>query len=190
MKRVSSPAKEARIAGAFYVLSFASAIPIEALVSGRALYLAGLVPVLCFAVATLILYRIFVPVSRGLSVLAAFSNLLGLAFEAVEWQPHKINVAMAFHGIFCLLIAFLILQSIFLPRALSALMALAGLAWLITVSPQRALLPHVFAQVVGFASEGAFMLWLLAKGLNAAKWHEQSAAHPLILEKDTQNIQR
>jgi hypothetical protein len=173
-KRISSPAREARIAGAFYVLSFVSAISAEALFHGKVLRAVGFVPILCFAVATLILYRIFVPLSRSLSLLAALSNLAGLACEATEWHPHSVNAALVLHGIYCLLIGLLVFRSEFLPRLLSALMAIAGLAWFISISPQLADALHTYTQVAGFAGEGVFMLWLLAKGVNAANWHEQA----------------
>jgi hypothetical protein len=178
-KRSSSPARQARIAGAFYVLSFLSAILAEALVHGKMLYAAGLAPVLCFTVVTLILYRIFVPVSRGLSLLAALLNLTGLAFEGLELQPGRVNVALVLHGGFCLLIALLVLRSKFLPRILGLLMALAGLAWLVALSPHLARELHAYVQAVGFAGEGVFMLWLLARGVNDANWYEQAGdRHP------------
>jgi hypothetical protein len=168
----SSPAMQARIAGVFYVLSFLSAIMAEAFVHGKMLYAAGLVPVLCFAVVTLILYRIFLPVSRGLVLPAALLNLASLAFEALEMQPYGVNVALILHGGFCLLIALLVVRSRFLPRFLGVPMVFAGLAWLIALSPPLARELQVYSQTTGFAGEGIFMLWLLTKGVNVAKWRE------------------
>lgn len=68
-----------------------------------------------------------------------------------------------------MLIALLVVRSSFLPRILGALMAIGGLAWLTTLLPAS----HAFRgamQAVGFAGEGALMLWLLAMGVNSAKW--------------------
>ena len=172
VRRSSSSATKARIAGVFYVLSFLSAILIETFLHGKMLRVAGLAPELCFAVATVILYRIFVPVSWSWSLLAALSNLAGLVFEALEVHPHGVNVALVLHGVYCLLIALLVSRSNFLPRALALLMAIAGLAWLVSISPQLARDLHSHSQPAGFAGEGVFMLWLLAKGVDAARWRE------------------
>ena len=87
---------------------------------------------------TLLLYHIFKPVSRSLSLLAAFFSLVGLSFEALRWQPRGVNVAIVSVGFYCLLIGYLIFQSAFLPRILGALMAFAGLGWLTYVSTQLA----------------------------------------------------
>lgn len=75
---------KARIAGAFYFLSVVSAVLAEAFVHGRMLYTVGLVPVGCFAAATLLLYGIFKPVSRTVTLLAVIFNLAGPAIEALE----------------------------------------------------------------------------------------------------------
>jgi len=174
MKR--SPTTKARIAGAFYVLSFLSAILIEAFLHGRMLRVAGLAPVLCFAVATLILYRIFAPVSPGLSLFATLSNLAGLACEPLEVHPHGVNAALVLHGVYCLLIALLVSRSIFLPRILAVLIAIAGLAWVVSASPQLAPEPHRYSQIAGFAGEGVFMTWLLFRGVDATRWQEAAIA--------------
>jgi hypothetical protein len=42
---------------------------------------------------------------------------------------------LVFFAIYCLLIGFLILRSTFLPRILGALMALAGVGWLVFLFP-------------------------------------------------------
>jgi hypothetical protein len=48
--------------------------------------------------------------------------------------PYKIS-SLVFFGPYCLLIGYLIFRSTFLPRILGVLMALAGLGWLIFLSP-------------------------------------------------------
>jgi len=171
----SSPATKARVAGAFYVLSFLSAALAEALLHGKMMRIAGFVPICCFTAVTLILFRIFLPVGRVLSLIAALLNLVSLSFEALEFHPRGMNAALVFHGGFCLLIALLVLRSKFLPQILSAPMAIAGLAWLISLSPQMAHRLHAYMQGTGFAGEGVFMLWLLAWGVNNARWKEAAA---------------
>src|SRR5271170_6323464 len=125
---------KARIAGGFYLLAVLSAVLIEAFVRGRLLYAAGLIPVVSFAIVTLLLYQLLKPVNRGLAWLAAFFNLVSLTMEALEFHFLGANIALIFHGLYCLLIGFLVFRSDFLPRILGILMVVGGLAWLTDLS--------------------------------------------------------
>jgi Domain of unknown function (DUF4386) len=75
-------------------------------------------------VVTLLLYDIFKPVNRSLSLLAASFNLVGLTYGALRWNPRGVDIPVVFDGFSCLLIGYLILRSTFLPRILGALMVL------------------------------------------------------------------
>ncbi len=177
-KRIAnaSPRLKARIAGALYVLSFLTAALSELFAGGRLNFAGGVIAVLGMVVVTLLLYDIFKPVDRSLSVLAAFFGLVGLTFEALRLQPRGVNVAIVFAGLYCLLIGYLIFRATFLPRALGALMALAGLAWLTWLSNPlvKDLSPYNLA--VGALAELSVFLWLLVMGLNAQKWNEPTPA--------------
>jgi hypothetical protein len=172
--REASPRLKARIAGVFYLLSVLTAVFAEAFVSGRLLFAVGLVPVLCFVAVTLLLYDIFKPVNRRLSLLATCSNLIGLAFEALELHLQEVNVALVFHGFYCLLIGYLIIRSTFLPRILGVLMAVAGAAWLTSLSPPLEDYLHVYSQALGFLGEGLPMLWLLVMGVDVPMSKEKA----------------
>ncbi len=172
---LASPHIKARVAGVFYLLSVLSAVLAETFVRGRLLYAIGLIPVLCFTVVTLLLYGIFRPVSRTISLLAATANLVGLAFEALELHLLGLNIALIFHGIYCLLISYLVFRSTFLPRILGVLMALAGLAWLTSLSSPLAHHLDPYNQALGFLGEGALMLWLLIMGVNLQKWNQKAS---------------
>ena len=80
-----------------------------------------------------------------------------------------------------LLLGYLIFMSNFLPRILGALMASAGLGWLIFLSP---LANHLstFLKVLGFLAELSLMLWLLVNGVNAQRWNEQASAAGINVE--------
>jgi len=173
----SSPRTKARVAGLFYVLAVLSAAFAEGFVRGKLLYAAGLIPVLCFVVVTVLLYQLFKPVNQNLALLAASSNIIGLAFEALELHIRGVNVALIFHGVYCLLIGCLVFQSRFLPRILGLLMTTGGLAWLtdLSIPLTNHLAPYNVA--VGFIGEGLLMLWLLVMSVNLAQWKEQ--AHEL-----------
>jgi hypothetical protein len=87
---------------------------------------------------TLFFYDIFKPVNRRLSLLAASFNFVGLAFELLQFQPKGVNIGLAFHGFYWILIGYLIFRSTFLPRILGALLAIAGLCWLTYLPPRLA----------------------------------------------------
>ena len=82
MERIvgASPRLKARIAGALYLLSFLTAACAELFARGRLNLAGGLIAVLGMVVVTLLLYDIFKPVNRSLSLLAAFFGLAGLTF--------------------------------------------------------------------------------------------------------------
>lgn len=128
--RDASPRFKARIAGAFYVFSVLSAIFFEMFLRGKMGYAANFIQMSGMVAVTLLSYYIFKAVNRSLSLLAASFNLVGLMFEALRLNSQGVNIAVVFHGIFCMLIGFLIYRSTFLPRILGALIAFGGLSWL------------------------------------------------------------
>jgi hypothetical protein len=181
-KRIAeaSPRFRARITGVVYLLYFLTAIFAEVAV-GRGRYIAyvgvNLVAYAFYIAVTLLFYFMFKPVNRGLSLLAALFSLAGCANELLglfHVAPYKIN-SLVFFGPYCLLIGYLVFRSTFLPRILGVLMALAGLGWLIFLSP----LGHhlsTYLKVLGFVAEASLMLWLLVMGVNASKWEKKASA--------------
>ena len=182
MKRIAatSPRFKARMAGAFFFLIMLTAAFTELVARGR-LSSAGniaadIVEVSSMVAVTLLLFVIFKPVNRALSLLAASVNLMGLTFEVFQWQPRGVGIGMVLHGFYWLLIGYLIFRSTFLPRILSALMAFAGLGWLTYLSTPLAnyLSPYNLASAL--LGEGSVMLWLLVMGVNVQRWKEQAGA--------------
>jgi hypothetical protein len=172
----SSPMLKARVAGGFYLLAVLSAVFAEAFVRGRLLYAAGLIPVVSFAIVTLLLYQLLKPVNRGLAWLAAFFNLVSLTMEALEFHFLGADIALIFHGLYSLLIGFLVFRSAFLPRWLGVPMAIGGLAWLTDLSIPLTNHLAPYNLIAGFTGEGTLMLWLLLAGLNGQRWNVQAGA--------------
>jgi hypothetical protein len=172
----ASPRLKARVAGVFYFLAVLTAAFAERFVRGRLLYAAGLMPVASFVVVTLLLYPLFKPVNRSVALLAALFNLVGLTFEALELHLWGVNVALIFHGLYCLLIGFLVFRSAFLPGMLGVLMAIGGLAWLTDLSIPLTDPLSPYNVISGFVGEGLLMLWLLVMGLNTQRWNAQASA--------------
>jgi len=169
MERIAeaSPRLKARIAGALYLLSVVTAACTELFVHGSLNIAGGLVAVSIMVVVTLLLYELFKPVNRGLSLLAALFGLVGLTFEAFRWQPQGVNIAIVCAGFYCLLIGYLIFKSVFLARILSALMAIAGLGWLTFVSPALVKYLSPYNLAIAFFAEASVFVWLLVKGVKS-----------------------
>jgi hypothetical protein len=171
-----SPRFKARIAGVLYLLSVVTAALTELFVRGRLNIAGGLIAVAVMVVVTLLLYDIFKPVNRGLSLLAAFFGLVGLTFEAIRLQPRGVNVAVVFAGFYCLLIGYLIFRSTFLPRILGGLMVIGGLGWLTYLSNPLVnyLSPYNLASAL--LAEVSVFLWLLVMGVNVQRWEQMTDA--------------
>jgi len=172
----TSPSLKARLAGVFSLLSLVTAAFTELFVRGKLNIAGSLIAVSAMVVVTLLLYDLFGPVNRSLSLLAASLNFVGLIFEALHWQPHGINIAIVFAGFSCLLIAYLIFRSTFLPRTLGALMAFAGLAWLTYMSPPLLNYLSPYNLALGILGQESVMLWLLVIGVNGERWKDQASA--------------
>ena len=171
------PRARGRITGVVYLLYFLTAVSAEVFVGRGRLLVFDVVSLLAYAfyiAVTLLFYRMFRPVNRNLSLLAAMFGLVGCANDVLglfNLAPYKIS-SLAFFGPYCFLIGYLIFRSTFLPRTLGVLMALAGVGWLIFLSPLASQL-STYLQILGFLAEASLMLWLIVKGVNIPRWKEQ-----------------
>jgi hypothetical protein len=181
MKRIAkaSPRFKARMAGVLFLFLVLTAAFTEFFAHGRlssaAEIAAGVIEVSCMIAVTLLFYDIFKPVDWRLSLLAASLNFVGLTLELFQFLPHGVNIGLGFHGLYWIVISYLIFRSTFLPRILSALTAIAGLCWLTFLSPTLTnyLSPYILASA--FLVEGSVFLWLLVMGLNTPKWEEKAS---------------
>jgi hypothetical protein len=178
MERIAeaSPRLKARIAGVLYFFSLLTAGLTETFVRGKLNYAGGYIAIAGMAVMTLICYVIFKPANRSLSLLAVFFAFVGLTFEVLRWQPQGINVALIFHGFYCILIGYLIFRSTFMPRILGALMAFAGLGWLTYLSNPLVNYLSPYNLASGLLGDVSVFLWFLVMGVNVQRWKEQAGA--------------
>jgi hypothetical protein len=117
--------------------------------------------------------------------LQALASLPGALSDA------SYDIYTVFFGLDILCLAYLVLRSRFLPRAIGILLAIDGLAYLI----------YSFAQVLtpGFAAglvpwiqlpaplgEGALSLWLLLRGVNSQRWTSTSSTPVLTPSRQVQ----
>jgi len=177
MERVAeaSPRFKARIAGVLSLLSLLAAVFGEFIV--RRLEFAGdLVAVSCMVAVALLLYGIFKPVNRSLSLLAASFNLVGLTLGALRWNPRGVDIPVVLNGFYCFLVGYLIFKSTFLPRILGALIVFAGLGWVTYLSPPLANHLSPYNLALGILGQESVMLWFLVMGVNEQRWKEQASA--------------
>jgi hypothetical protein len=108
------------------------------------------------------------------------AQLHALAYLPGDLSAIDYSIYTVFFGFDILCVAYLVLRSTFLPRAIGGLLAIDGLAYL----------AHAFADLLapGFAAhlvpwinlpavlgEGSLCLWLLVAGVNAGRWQEQAS---------------
>jgi uncharacterized protein DUF4386 len=103
-------------------------------------------------------------------------QLQALAQMLLDLNGQAGNIAIIFFALFDILIGYLIWRSTFLPRILGAPMVIAGLLWLIFLSPPLANHVLIYLEVPGFVAELVLMLWLLVMGVNSQRWNEQAGA--------------
>jgi Domain of unknown function (DUF4386) len=180
MKRFAeaSPRFKARMAGALFLLLILTAVFTEFIARGRLSFAADLtaaiIEVSCMIAVTLLLYDIFKPVNKGISLFAACFNFAALTLELLQFLPRGVNIGLGFHGFYWFLIGYLVFRSTFLPRILSAIMAIAGLSWLTFVSPPLAKYLSPYNLAAALLLEGVVMLWFLVMGVNVQRTKEQT----------------
>lgn len=102
----------------------------------------------------------------------------GLAYAALRLQTSGYNVALAFVGCYAVGLGYLILRASFLPRLIGALMAFAGLCYLVNsflsfVAPSLSSILLLLPVLLG---EAGLTLWLLVFGVDSQRWERQAAA--------------
>jgi len=180
MKRIAeaSPRFKARMASGLFLLLLLTAGFSEFFPHGRLSFAAhlaaGMIEVSCLIAVTLLFYYLFKPVDRRLSLLAMCFNFVALALLLLRFLPRGVNIGLGFHGLYWILIGYLIFRSTFLPRTLGVLMAIAGLCWLTFLSPPLATYLTPYNLAFALLVEGLMMLWLLV--LTFPKWEEKASS--------------
>jgi hypothetical protein len=149
--------------------------PVNGTVSLTAAYL-GLMGCAVQASA-LVFYLAPLTVLGGAPPLGIFTvqELQALAFMFQKLYSQAYGIAIVFFGFYCLLTGYLAFKSAFLPRAIGALMMLAGLSWLAFLSPPFAARYFRFV-LAGAVGEALFALWLVVKGVDAERWKQRADA--------------
>ena len=170
----ASPQRLARIAAAFYVITFAGGIT-ALLVRSPIGSAAGLLATVSYIAVTVLFYYLFRPVSRNISLAAAVISLIGCVIGPVSMAVKAAGVInpLVFFGFYCSLIGYLILKSSYLPHFLGVLMLAAGLGWLTFLAPSFAKSLYPYNMFPGILGEGSLTLWLLFAAVDSDGWRRQ-----------------
>jgi len=159
---------------------------------------ADLMMLVCYVAVTALFYGLFRDVSRRVSVTAAAFSMIGIAslatacllllfpvrmtdlglpFETVAAMMMVVikvhgdgyNISLVFFGIYCLLLAWLIWRSTFVPKIIGVLMAIAGLCYLVNSLarlgwPDLAAMLPVHVMYPTLLGELSLALWLAVFG--------------------------
>jgi hypothetical protein len=221
------------MAGTFYLLSILARMFVEIYVRNRLVvsddaaatapnilahellwrwgFAGDLIAFASYVTLTALLYELFKPVNRSVSLVASFFSLVACAVQAVSSLFHLAplvllggtlylrafnaeqlqalalmflrlraqcyhNIGLVFFGLYCLLIGCLIFRSTFLPRILGVLMVLAGLSYVLFLSPPLAQSLQPYILVFPGVGQISLTLWLLVMGVNEQRWNEQASA--------------
>lgn len=109
--------------------------------------------------------------------LKAFSpeQLHTLSYLSIRLHDYGFGIGLIFFGFVCLIEGYLIVKSGYFPKAIGALMALAGLCYL-TNSFALLLAPQFSSLVLVmpcFIAELSLTLWLIFKGVNLTVWKQR-----------------
>jgi len=168
------------ISGAFYIGATFFVYEVLKAVSPRLSQLAAIFSLVGCAIGALACLFDVVPfiLLKGSHFAAVFTTeqlqALTLMFLNVRAQAN--NIGLVFFGLHCFGVGYLIFHSTFLPRVIGGLMMFAGLGWLTFLFPPLANSLAPFNMMPGGIGELSLTLWLLIKGVNVERWHEQSTA--------------
>jgi hypothetical protein len=103
-------------------------------------------------------------------------QLQASALLSIKLYDYGFGVALIPFGFHCMVLGYLIFRSTYLPKALGALMAIAGLCYVINsfalfVAPALAGATFIAILVSGLPAELGLCLWLLVMGVNVPKWN-------------------
>lgn len=128
---------------------------------------------ICYLGATVLIYELLKPVNKSIALFGAFCGLAGLLSRVDPVQGF--SGEDVFFGFQTVAIGYLILRSLFVPRAIGALMVLGGVAFLFTaftnfLAPSLgARLAPLLLPVAGLA-EALLAIWLVARGIDVERW--------------------
>jgi hypothetical protein len=171
-----SPASWARLTGVFYLLTFVtSLIAFNGKGSPWLLAVCGPAATVTYVIVTVLLYFLFRPVNRWISLIAACFSWAGSIYGYISpaYRPFHMNT-LVFYGFYCLLISYLIFRSSFMPHAIGAVMLAPAASWFTFIWLPLADFLKPYPYIAGGIGEAILTIWLLAMGVNSSRWELQA----------------
>lgn len=111
------------------------------------------------------------------------AELDGLALQALRLHAAAYAAGLVFFGLACIFAGVGIVRSRFLPKAIGALMLLAGACYLVNsltgfLAPDLAAGLFPFILLPCLVAELSLSLWLLIRGVDRTAWAAQAAEQP------------
>jgi hypothetical protein len=172
----TDPRRFAQITGGFYLLVFVFGTA-ALRTSGDMRVATNLIAAAVYYVVTVMLYHLYAPVSRTGSLVTAMISFTALTIGVLAdlgVMRSPLNTLVLF-GAYCIGLGSLTLKASFLPRAIGALLIVAGIGWLTFVHPPLAERLGGFAMAPGMIGEGVLTLWLMIAGVDPERWRAQAA---------------
>lgn len=157
-------ARLARIAGAAFLAAVLSGVTAEFALHGTARMALRLVALACYAAVTILFYLLFRRVHALIAAIAALLSVMLVIIAPFGWHPAGIDVGLVCFGLACLATAYLVYDSVFLPKQMAILCAVAGLAWLTFISRPLSQAIYPYNLIVAAIGQIAFALWLAVGG--------------------------
>jgi hypothetical protein len=109
------------------------------------------------------------------------AQLHALAYLPSDLATTGYSIYTVFYGFDFIVVAYLVLKSTFLPRAIGVLLAIDALTYLVNgfatmVAPGFAAHLGAWTGLPTIIAEGSLCLWLLLAGVNVERWKEQASA--------------
>lgn len=112
-------------------------------------------------------------------------QLQAFALLAMRLHADGYAISLVFFGFACLALGYLVIRSTFFPKAIGALLAIAGVCYLVSSFAQAlnptfaaTLFPALFVPI--FVAELSLALWLTVKGVDLPKWQQQAGARAMV----------
>ena len=103
-------------------------------------------------------------------------QLQSAALLSFKLYPEVFNISLVLFALFDFWLGYLIYKSTFLPRFIGAWYMIAGVLGLMFLWPPLGTALRFVIIPIGGLAEVALMAWLIAKGVDVARWREKAGA--------------
>ena len=162
--RVSQQRIRARVAGFLFLAAIALGVFAEFVAHGMARWPLRIGALACYVAVTVLFYLLFRSVHHVLALAAAALSAALLVVAPFNWHPGGVDVGLACFGVSCLLTAYLVFRSGFIPKSLAAPSAIAGVAWLTFLWQPLARTLYPYNLAFGALGQAVLCLWLVLRG--------------------------